>query len=48
MKRQYLVIESIRRLKNDVYYMTFTGDCHEVSAPGQFINIKVEIGRAHV
>lgn len=41
MKRQYLVIESIRRLKNDVYYMTFTGDCHEVSAPGQFINIKV-------
>lgn len=42
MKRQYLVVDSIRNIHKDIYYMTLTGNCSEVSAPGQFINIKIE------
>lgn len=42
MKRQYLIIEDIYNIQQDIYYMNLTGDCSEISTPGQFINIKVD------
>jgi dihydroorotate dehydrogenase electron transfer subunit len=42
MKRQLMVVDSLRNIQKNIYYMTLTGDCHEISAPGQFINIKLD------
>ena len=42
MKNQYLTVENIYNMKNDIYCMELSGDCSEISAPGQFINIKIE------
>ena len=40
MKRQLLKIDHLKKIQNGIFAMTLTGDCSEISAPGQFINIK--------
>lgn len=42
MKRQILTIKEITVLAKDIYKMVLAGDCTCISAPGQFINIKIE------
>ena len=42
MKRQLLRTDHIRQLQKDIYALTLTGDCRQISAPGQFINIKLQ------
>lgn len=42
MKRQLLKIDHLKRIQNGIFAMTLTGDCSEISAPGQFINIKLD------
>lgn len=42
MKRQLLKIDHLKKIQNGIYAMTLTGDCSEISAPGQFINIKLD------
>lgn len=41
MKRQILKVDNKRKLAEGIFIMTLTGDCREISAPGQFINIKL-------
>jgi len=42
MKDQLLIIEYKTELKPGIYAMKLRGDMSEISAPGQFINIKAE------
>lgn len=42
MKRQLLKIDHLKKIQDGIYAMTLTGDCSEISAPGQFINIKLD------
>lgn len=42
MKKNIYTIESNRPLTRDVYEMKLAGDTSEISAPGQFINIKLD------
>lgn len=42
MKRQLLKIDHLKKIQGGIYAMTLTGDCSEISAPGQFINIKLD------
>lgn len=42
MKRQLLKVDHIKELQKGIYVMTLVGDCSEVSAPGQFINISLD------
>ena len=42
MKRQLLKIDHLKKIQNAIFAMTLTGDCSEISAPGQFINIKLD------
>lgn len=42
MKRQTLTIKEITVLAKDIYKMILAGDCTCISAPGQFINIKID------
>ncbi|MDY2959479.1 MAG: dihydroorotate dehydrogenase electron transfer subunit [Hornefia sp.] len=41
MKEQILTISSIEKLQDDIFKTVLIGDCSEISAPGQFINIKL-------
>ena len=41
MKKQMLKIEEMKKLQENIYSMTLTGDCSQISAPGQFINIRL-------
>lgn len=42
MKRQLLKIDHLKKIQCGIYSMTLAGDCSEISAPGQFINIKLD------
>ena len=42
MKDQRLTITEVTKLQNDIYKMKLNGDCSEISAPGQFVNIRLE------
>lgn len=42
MKRQLLKVDHIREMQKNIFVMTLVGDCSEVSAPGQFVNIKLD------
>jgi len=42
MKKQLLKVEHIKMLQQGIFQMKLTGDCSEVSAPGQFVNIKLD------
>lgn len=42
MKRQLLKVDHIREMQKGIYVMTLVGDCSQVSAPGQFVNIKLD------
>ena len=41
MKKQMLKIEEMKKLQENIYSMTLTGDCSQISAPGQFINLRL-------
>ena len=41
MKRQTLKFENIKEIQKGIFAMNLGGDCSEVNAPGQFINIHV-------
>lgn len=42
MKDVKLTIEGNKALTKDVYKMTLYGDCSDITAPGQFVNIKID------
>lgn len=42
MKKQILKVENKEKLAESVYSLTLSGDVSEISAPGQFINIKID------
>lgn len=42
MKRQILRVNNSKELRPGIFIMTLNGDCSEISAPGQFINIKLD------
>lgn len=42
MKKQLLKVEYIRMPQKGIFEMKLTGDCSEVSAPGQFVNIRLD------
>ena len=42
MKQSYFEVVENTRLTESVYKMTLSGDVSEISAPGQFVNIKLE------
>ena len=42
MKDQILTISSVKKLQNDIFKMVLAGDCSEITAPGQFVNIKLD------
>lgn len=42
MKRQLLKVDHIKEIKKGIFVMTLVGDCSEVSAPGQFVNISLD------
>ena len=42
MKDVKLTIEGNKALTKDVYKMTLYGDCSDIKAPGQFVNIKID------
>ena len=42
MKDQRLIIEKTEKLQKDIYKMKLAGDCSEITAPGQFVNIRLE------
>lgn len=42
MKRQLLKVDHIKEMQKGIFVMTLTGDCSEVSAPGQFVNISLD------
>lgn len=42
MNRQILKVNTIKKLQENIYAMSLDGDCTQISAPGQFINIKLD------
>lgn len=42
MKRQLLKVDCIKEITKGIFAMTLSGDCSEVSAPGQFVNIRLD------
>ena len=42
MDRQLLTIEENKSVTYDTWYMKLSGDCSAISAPGQFINIRLD------
>ncbi|MGF6376910.1 dihydroorotate dehydrogenase electron transfer subunit [Clostridiales Family XIII bacterium PM5-7] len=42
MNRQMLKVKTVKELKPNIYAMILEGDCAEISAPGQFVNIKLD------
>lgn len=42
MKDNILTITSVLKLQEDIYQIRLSGDCRQISSPGQFINIKLE------
>lgn len=42
MNRQILKVNTIKKLQHNIYAMSLDGDCTQISAPGQFINIKLD------
>jgi len=42
LKDQILTISSVKKLQNDIFKMVLAGDCSEITAPGQFVNIKLD------
>ena len=42
MKNRIFTVKSNEKLVEGVYKMTLEGDCGEISAPGQFVNIALE------
>ena len=40
--RDRLKVDHIREMQKGIYVMTLVGDCSQVSAPGQFVNIKLD------
>ena len=42
MKRQILKVSSIEELQKGIFSMTLEGDCSEINAPGQFVNIQLD------
>lgn len=42
MKRQMLRVDNVKKIQNEIFIMTLGGDCREISAPGQFVNIKLD------
>ena len=42
MKKLTLNIEENRKLQENIFSMTLIGDCSEISAPGQFVNIHLD------
>lgn len=42
MKRQILKLDKIEELQSGIFRMTLEGDCSEINAPGQFVNIKID------
>ena len=42
MKRQMLKVDRIDQIQHGIYALTLTGDCSKISAPGQFVNIKLD------
>lgn len=42
MKDVMLTVEGNVALTKDVYKMELSGDCSEITAPGQFVNIRIE------
>ena len=41
MKKQMLKIEEMKKLQENIYSMTLTGDWSQISAPGKFIIIRL-------
>lgn len=41
MKEQTLTISAVKELQKKIFLMRLSGNCREISAPGQFINIKI-------
>lgn len=41
MKQQYLTVRSVTEIQKNIYKMKLSGNCTEISAPGQFINIRL-------
>ncbi len=42
MKQTVFTIESNEKIAKDVYLMVLSGDASDITAPGQFVNIKLE------
>lgn len=42
MKQEYFVIRTNEKIARDVFCMTLSGDTGAITAPGQFVNIRVE------
>lgn len=42
MKQVLLTVKENAPLTDNVYKMTLTGDCSAITAPGQFVNIKID------
>lgn len=42
MKQVLLTVKENTPLTDNVYKMTLTGDCSAITAPGQFVNIKID------
>lgn len=42
MKQQFLTVKSVQEIQKNIYKMKLSGNCSEISAPGQFINIRLE------
>ncbi len=41
MDNKTLTIDLVKQINKDTYYMKLRGDCREIRAPGQFINISL-------
>lgn len=42
MKNRNMTVKSINCIQDDIYKIKLYGDCNEISAPGQFVNIKLK------
>ena len=42
MKKDIYIINSNKRLTDDVYEMVLCGDISQITCPGQFINIRID------
>ena len=48
MKQGIFEITENTKIAKDVFKMRLAGDTSGITGAGQFVNIKIEIGRAHV